>query len=1373
MVQNCMSLNLSTSKRDNIGLFNEKLEAILSSNADVHFLIDIRAAEEKFRIVEDYVECSSRGNFKIIFNSRFSNKRGVAILYRSNLNMIIEDYLRTDDCNVLLVNAKLNGKPVTLGAVYGNKDSEDEFFYTNLINTLSRWARPTFILGGDHNAVISLEKPSIDYIGKNNKRLKFANANPEVLNMPDIPNSKHSAQIVKGILDEFWVDPFRHLNIMKREYSYIPKQFNKANRSRIDFFLTSPNITNIVDTVTYEPSISTFDHKTVVMKMRNKNIIRPPTIDNNFLHIPGIHEIAVDETLHLLSLHSDQINNNTMLQYHQVTKTICDVCVFMNQRLTKDRLLAAHIESLQLQAKNLLSSLPSFEVLFSANFNISPSLLIETQQNNIKLKIVNHQCRFKKAENLLLSNLIKKCNQLKGSEESHCHSIFEIDEKISGILDEKIRRQCKKSRSWRALHLEKASKAFCSLANLKKKSDTLSSIRDTSDPLIHKDFKCQQDRSTYISNFYRSIYSKGPSTDHNIERFLGQEISDCQYVANKKLSEAQKIAFESDISLTELDKCIKSANKDSAPGLDGWSYKALDFLWPVFRVSLKNAFTYMCDNNTLEFSLKNVNVRLIPKKGSTTDIKNWRPISLLSTFYKVPASAYSNRLKEVLDQICSVRQKAYSSKKVIHECVINMIDNIVKSNAFNKRAAIICIDFTKAFDCISHDYVISVLKFFNFGDKMLKMAKTLLSGRTGSIITEDGLSPSFPFLSGTGQGAPESAFFFIIALEILLIKLKLTPLIERISIPCDNTSESLQMVGFADDLNDIIEATSLNLTNYKTILSDFYRLSDLAINTAKTAVVPVAQGRNNDFIQDIITHGFSVEDNFKILGFNLNHNCKNLEENVNRIIDKITNIISFWDKLNLTLAGRIAIYKAYILSNISYTCTVINPKNWQAKIIDDLVFNFVTKNINMRYETAFRNLEMGGVGIIKCCEFIRALRVGIFQRSLHSTDSWATAIKLSRISNTPFRIDTNSPYLRHSPCSKLMAIAFNQFSNDYFRIEGNLKYAPIFENISFFNDSNGNYLKCDAYMRGCRGNVNEYRRSLLDILLCDVYDFANNTLFEKEIIDRKFNVSLCWGEYIHLRVFCRQAVLRAGSKIKKPGTSLREFMFKNVRGSKRFRLIMDKVKFFLEHPPLQTRLRRINAAQYGFDRQANPSRDANFYSVWSKNFIWNYHKEIFIKYLTNRLQFNDQRSHMNNLQYSTCTLCRRNRAHVRRVLEESVYHCVFDCPIFNPCIEYYVHCISLIQENFLKCDILLGASSLDCDTKSLINVYNLLIINFVYKERSSHINPTAASLKLFLIRNTVDYFKISNKFKRLVIKTVNRFNLPADSFLHPLNHVVL
>merc|ERR1711911_14803 len=442
----------------------------------------------------------------------------------------------------------------------------------------------------------------------------------------------------------------------------------------------------------------------------------------------------------------------------------------------------------------------------------------------------------------------------------------------------------------------------------------------------------------------------------------------------------------------------------------------------------------MISNKNLKYSFSSVLVKLIPKKDDITHIKNWRPISLLSVFYKIPSSAYSNRLKRVYDKIVSQRQKAYSSKKVLQEAVIDVLDNIKKCIVNNSLAGIVLIDFRKAFDTISHNYILKSLKFFNFSDYMINVAETLLTGRCGSVLTDTGQTPNFSFDSGTPQGAPESAFFFCIALEPLLIKLKICPTIEKIEIPSrlfPTTRKTLEGVAFADDASGFIKASDQNLPNFKLILDNFFRMSCLGINVEKTTIIPIAAGNNIDFIRSIEESGFSVDSKFKLLGYKIDNKLEKLHENIECVMEKLTKISSFWSKFKLSLPGRINIYKCYMLSNINFICSVIPTRKSDFDKIDQKCFHFVNGDMQTSFKKAFSPISDGGLGLIHSYDFCIANRVGLFKRSLMSEDTWAVVMKNACHGSDPFYIDAQSPILIENPHASLIAKAYDAFYTLY------------------------------------------------------------------------------------------------------------------------------------------------------------------------------------------------------------------------------------------------------------------------------------------------------------------------------------------------------
>jgi hypothetical protein len=132
--------------------------------------------------------------------------------------------------------------------------------------------------------------------------------------------------------------------------------------------------------------------------------------------------------------------------------------------------------------------------------------------------------------------------------------------------------------------------------------------------------------------------------------------------------------------LDELDKAVDEANVNSAAGIDGISLKFIKRYWYVFRVPLKKYADRSFLNGRLTHNFRTAIIKLIPKKGSSSDIKKWRPISLLSCMYKILSRAINNRLKSVVNRFTSRAQKGFTNHRYIQEVLINVCATINHCN---------------------------------------------------------------------------------------------------------------------------------------------------------------------------------------------------------------------------------------------------------------------------------------------------------------------------------------------------------------------------------------------------------------------------------------------------------------------------------------------------------------------------------------------------------------------------------------------------------------------------------------------------------------------------------------------------------------------
>ena len=116
--------------------------------------------------------------------------------------------------------------------------------------------------------------------------------------------------------------------------------------------------------------------------------------------------------------------------------------------------------------------------------------------------------------------------------------------------------------------------------------------------------------------------------------------------------------------------------------MDGLSNCFIKKYWEFLRLPLHRYTTACHTSGTLTQNFSAASIKLIPKKGDTSKLKNWHPISLLSCLYKVVSRALNNRLKKMIGFIFSRSQKGFTSDRHIQEVLINVIKMIAhcKSN---------------------------------------------------------------------------------------------------------------------------------------------------------------------------------------------------------------------------------------------------------------------------------------------------------------------------------------------------------------------------------------------------------------------------------------------------------------------------------------------------------------------------------------------------------------------------------------------------------------------------------------------------------------------------------------------------------------------
>ena len=113
----------------------------------------------------------------------------------------------------------------------------------------------------------------------------------------------------------------------------------------------------------------------------------------------------------------------------------------------------------------------------------------------------------------------------------------------------------------------------------------------------------------------------------------------------------------------------------------------------------------------------------------------------------------------------------YVKDRYIGENIRTVIDTIQCASYFDISGYIIFIDFEKAFDSVSWEFLFNILKSLNFGKKFLQWIRILYTDPLLCVCNNGHASSFFPISRGIRQGCPISALLFLLVVESMAEKI--------------------------------------------------------------------------------------------------------------------------------------------------------------------------------------------------------------------------------------------------------------------------------------------------------------------------------------------------------------------------------------------------------------------------------------------------------------------------------------------------------------------------------------------------------------------------------------------------------------------------
>ena len=349
----------------------------------------------------------------------------------------------------------------------------------------------------------------------------------------------------------------------------------------------------------------------------------------------------------------------------------------------------------------------------------------------------------------------------------------------------------------------------------------------------------------------------------------------------------------------ECKEAVFDMKANKSPGIDGLTGEFYKHFWNSISTLFYDALGEIFQSGELSFSQRLSVLTLIHKKDDRKDLKNYRPLSLTNTDYKIIAFIFARRLQKIINKLINPNQSAYIKGRYIGSNARLILDIYEYCENFDNDGILLFLDFEKAFDSVEWNFLYKTLENFNFGTNFIKWMKILYTNPIFRTKNNGWLSKTVNMQRGIRQGCPVSALLYILVSEILAIKIKENINIQGFSLP--NMLSEIKSVQHADDLTMILKNIESLIHGIETIKS-FCLHAGSKINISKTECILLGRLKGTfDNIDGIKVNTSSI----KCLGIYIGHDkeeCYN--KNWMKVYGNIEKLFESWKKRKLTIFGK-------------------------------------------------------------------------------------------------------------------------------------------------------------------------------------------------------------------------------------------------------------------------------------------------------------------------------------------------------------------------------------------------------------------------------------------------------------------------------------
>lgn len=847
----------------------------------------------------------SQWGYDCIISGCSTSSNGVAILFKNNFEYKINSSICDKEGKFIIIDIEMMHQRIILCNIYGPSQGDKPTFFSTVFNHILSFDNDNIIIGGDWNIALN---PKVDS------------------NHPTNIYKIRSRKIILDLMEQYdLVDIFRTQHGDKRKYTW--KRFNGKQRSRIDFFIISSNLSLIT---------------------ANSDILFGYLSDHSIIKI---------------SLRTDNAKRHQ--PHWKFNKSLLRDPVFVN--IVKKAIL-----DLKIQYSALVYNRDNIHLIEDSEITllIDDQLFFEMILMEIRGRCISYSAFKKKEANKIESKLLEQINILENEDDQdNLNKLEDLKQQLSNFRQKKIEGSIIRSRVKWIIDGEKNSKYFCNLEKRNFIQKSVAFLERDSGEIINDTDSITKEAKLFYENLYAENLKNSLPFDNDL--------------TSPTLSEEEKNKIEGEITTTELLSAIKSLNNDKSPGSDGFTSEFFKFFYNDLNKFLLRSLNFALVTGQMSVTQRQGIIVCIPKEGKDKRyLKNWRPITLLNTVYKIAATCIAQRFKSVLQNIISEDQKGFLKDRYIGENIRLMYDTLYYTQKLKLNGLLLLVDFEKAFDSINWSFIQNALIYFNFGENIRKWITVFYKNITSCVFINGQYSEWFKIFRGTRQGDPLSPYLFLLCAEILALMIKKNKNIIGINI----NGENVLLSQFADDTAFYLDGSEGSFDSCMQILKSFALMSGLKINFDKTIAVWLGKKRKSQICYSKELKIIWNPDTFKYLGVIFSTELEKMPSlNYEPKLAEIHSCLNSWSKRKLTPFGKIVLIKTLAASKLTHLLTNLpDPSEKFLSDLNNFFFKFLWdgKCNKIKRTVTYQSYQYGGLKMLDIVNFTSALKLTWLQRIL-------------------------------------------------------------------------------------------------------------------------------------------------------------------------------------------------------------------------------------------------------------------------------------------------------------------------------------------------------------------------------------------------------